>query len=95
MHTRTWHVTINLFEADGSTHAEAVLRTDAGPEVRHKGIAHRNPRDRDVPEIGAELAACRALAGLSHDLLDAAIADVEVNAPAEGEPASAPGWPQV
>lgn len=95
MHTRTWHVTINLFEADGSTHAEAVLRTDTGPEVRHKGVAHRHPRDREVPEIGDELAVCRALAGLSHDLLDAAIADVEANAPSGDEPAPAPSRPQV
>lgn len=86
MHTRTWHVTINLFEEDSSTRAEAVLHTDAGPDVRHAAVARRRPGDRDVPEIGAELAVCRALAGLSHDLLDAAIADVAENDPAGGVP---------
>jgi hypothetical protein len=87
MHTRTWHVTINLYEQDGgSTRAEAVLRTDAGPDLRHVAVARRRPGDRDVPEIGSELAACRALAGLSHDLLDAAIVDVEANDPTGGVP---------
>ena len=86
MHTRTWHVTINLFEEEALTRADAVLHTDAGPDVRHSALARRHPADRDVPEIGDELAACRALAGLAHDLLDAAIADVAVNDPRGGTP---------
>lgn len=86
MHTRTWHVTINLFEHDTTTRAEAVLHTDAGPDRRHEAEARRRPSDRDVPEIGDELAASRALAGLAHDLLDAAIADVASNDPTGGEP---------
>lgn len=88
MHTRTWHVTINLSEHDSLTRAEAVLRTDAGPELRHVAVARRHPGDRDVPEIGDELAVCRALAGLAHDLLDATISDVEVNDPSGGTPSS-------
>lgn len=80
MHTRTWHVEVILSEHDdGSTHAEAVLRTDVGTEVRHGGIARRRPRDRDVPEIGDELATGRALSGLAYDLLEAASADVRAN----------------
>ena len=86
MHTRTWHVTVDLSEHDTLTRAVAVLRTDAGPDLRHEAVARRNPGDRDVPEIGAELATCRALAGLVHDLLDAAIADVGTNDPDAGEP---------
>jgi hypothetical protein len=38
-----------------------------------------------VPEIGDELATCRALAGLAHDLLDATVGDVEDNDPSPGE----------
>lgn len=76
MHTRTWHVEIYLFEDEASTRAEAVLRTDAGTELRHEGVARRNPRDLDVPEIGDELAACRAVTGLAHDLLEATLMDV-------------------
>ena len=81
MHTRTWHVDVHIFEEDRHTRAEAVLRTDAGTEVRHAGTAYRNPTDRDVAEIGDELAASRALNGLAHDLLEATIADVFVNDP--------------
>jgi hypothetical protein len=79
-------VDIYLFEHDDHTRADAVLRTDAGTELRHDGVARRHPRDRDVPEIGDELATCRALSGLAHDLLEAAIADVAANDPAVGQP---------
>jgi len=81
MHTRTWHVDVLLFEEEGRTRAEAVLRTDAGTELRHVGTAHLNPSDNEVPEIGDELAACRALSGLSHDLLEASVADIKQNDP--------------
>lgn len=95
MHTRTWNVSIHLSEQEGHTHAEAVLRTDVGPDLRHTATARRHPRDRDVPEIGDELAASRALAGLAHSLLDAAIADVAANstpgAPGDDEPAASAG----
>lgn len=84
MHTRTWHMHIDLFEQDTNTRAEVVLRTDRGTELRHVGIARRHPGDRDVPEIGDELAACRALSGLVHELLDATIADIQQNDPAGG-----------
>lgn len=87
MHTRTWHVDIHLSEHDGSTHAEAVLRTDAGTELRHVGRARKHPSDRDVPEIGDELATCRALSGLAHDLLEATAADVRGNSAATGDAA--------
>jgi hypothetical protein len=86
MHTRTWHVTLHLFEEDQHTRAEAVLRTDAGTEIRHEGSANRHPRDRDVPEIGDELAASRALNGLAHDLLEATVADVWANDPSGDRP---------
>jgi hypothetical protein len=87
MHTRTWHVDVNLFEQeDGRTRAEARLRTDAGTELHHEGLARRSPGDRDVPEIGAELATCRALSGLAQDLLEATIADVRANVPDAREP---------
>jgi hypothetical protein len=40
------------------------------------GRARLNPDDRDVPEIGDELAAARALSDLGHRLLLAAAADI-------------------
>ena len=79
MHTRTWKVTIQLSEDGQRTRAVAVLQTDAGPDLRHEALAMRNPDDRDVPEIGDELAVSRALSGLSQDLLEAAVADVAQN----------------
>lgn len=86
MHTRNWHIEVVMFEQADKTHAEAILRTDVGTEIRHKGTAHRRPGDRDVPEIGDELAVCRALTGLAHDLLEATILDVEANDPGPGRP---------
>lgn len=86
MHTRTWHVDVYLYEDGGRTHADAVLTTDAGTELRHDGVARRRPTDREVPEIGDELATCRALFGLAQDLLEASVADVAANDPAGDEP---------
>jgi hypothetical protein len=79
MHTRTWKVTILLSEDDTHTRAVAVLHTDAGTDLTHEGVARRSPGDPQVPEIGDELATCRALAGLAQDLLEATVADVEQN----------------
>ena len=79
METKTWKLELFIYEDGHRTRADAVLRTDAGTEVRHEGWARRNPADPDVPQIGEELAASRALAGIAHDLLEAAVADVEQN----------------
>ncbi len=79
MESTRWHIELYLMEDGTTTRAEAVLRTSAGTEVRHAGVARRHPGDRDVPEIGEELAACRALTGLAHDLLESTVADVEGN----------------
>ena len=79
MHTDTWRAEIFVFERDGRTHARAVVHTPAGAVIEHTGDARRNPSDRDVPEIGEELAVCRALSGVAHDLLSATVDDVEQN----------------
>lgn len=79
METTQWHIELYLTEDGRTTRADAVLRTSAGTEARYSGVARRSPEDRDVPEIGEELAACRALTGLAHDLFEAAVADVEDN----------------
>jgi hypothetical protein len=41
------------------------------------GVAHRDPADMDVPEIGDELAAGRALHDLARQLVDIAERDIE------------------
>ena len=79
MHSRTWtvEITIDEHEDEDRTRAVAVLRTEARPQVRGEGTARRAPRDRDVPEIGDELASARALADLAYQLLDVTAADIE------------------
>ena len=79
METKTWRITVHISEDEGRTRAEAVLTTAAGTELRSEGLARRHPADRDVPEIGDELAVCRALNGLAHDLLESTVSDVEQN----------------
>lgn len=79
MESKRWHIELYLFEDGRTTRAEAVLRTSAGTELRHSGVARRHPADREVPEIGDELAVCRALNGLAHDLLESTVSDVEEN----------------
>ena len=73
---KTWHVRIDIGERDGTTHAIARLETGAGTDLRGVGETRLNPRDQDVPEIGDEVAAARALAHLAQTLLDVAAADV-------------------
>jgi hypothetical protein len=41
------------------------------------GAARRNPDDREVTEIGEEIAAARALSDLAHKLLSAAADSIE------------------
>ena len=76
-----WTIDIYLTEhADADqirTHAEARLHTHDATDLRGHGDAHKHPDDADVPEIGDELAAARALSDLAHQLLDAAAEDIE------------------
>lgn len=78
---RRWDVEIYLSEdANGPsavTHAEARLSARAATDLRGHGHARRNPADADVPEIGDELAAARALSDLAHQLLRAAADEVK------------------
>ena len=79
MDTRTWTVDIDITEHDDQrrTRAEARLRTDAARTLLGEGEARRRPSDRDVPEIGDELATARALADLAYKLLDITAGDIE------------------
>lgn len=73
----TWSVTIDIGDHDGHTKAVARLHTRDQRQLTGVGFARLAPSDRDVPEIGAELAAGRALADLSRSLLALATEDVE------------------
>ena len=73
---RSWTVEILLDERDGRTHAEARLHTQDATHLVGRGQTWLNPRDRDVPEIGDEIATARALSELAHVLLEAAADDI-------------------
>ncbi|MEV7130031.1 DUF1876 domain-containing protein [Streptomyces sp. NPDC093260] len=76
-HTGQWKVHLDLFEEDdGTTKAHLVLNTGATALAGH-GTAHCNPSDTNVPEIGDELAAGRAMIDLAHQLMEAAGRDIE------------------
>jgi hypothetical protein len=76
-HVKNWSVDLYLFEQDAATMAHAVLRTDARTKLESRGETHRNPSDVDVPEIGEEVAAARALRRLADRLLGVASDDIE------------------
>ncbi len=75
--TKTWKVEIFIGERDHRTHAEARLMPGDEVTVIGSGDARLNPVDRDVPEIGDELAVARALSDLAHRLMGVAADDIE------------------
>jgi hypothetical protein len=77
MHSKTWHAEVFISEDEDVTHARVLLSGDAQRLVEGVGTARRSPRDRNVPEIGDELATSRALSDLAHRLLDLAARDIE------------------
>jgi hypothetical protein len=75
---KRWSVDIYIDEnGDGHTYAEARLHTGADTMLVGVGRARLNPADRDIPEIGDELATARALNDLGGRLLLAAAGDIE------------------
>jgi Domain of unknown function (DUF1876) len=71
-----WPVEISLREDEVKTLAEAQL-TGGGAGLIGHGLARRNPEDREVAQIGEEIAAARALSDLAHLLLSDAAAKIE------------------
>lgn len=72
----TWWVEILMNEVEGDTRALAHLHGAREHVLTGTGMARLNPHDRDVPEIGAELAAARALLQLAEQLLRTAATDI-------------------
>jgi len=73
---RVWTVEVIFTEDDDRTRADA--RLNAGGRVLNGwGRARRNPADPDVPAIGEELAAARALSDLANELVHEAARAVE------------------
>lgn len=79
-----WQVQVALVETSGSTTAEAVLVAGAPEPLRAVGHARKDPGDEEVPVIGDEIAAGRALRRLADRLLAGAEADIEAST---GDPA--------
>lgn len=74
--SRVWTIELVIDENADVTEAKALLRVN-DRELGGWGRARRAPKDPDRPQIGEELAAARALSDLSHQLVDAAAAEIE------------------
>ncbi|MER7154999.1 DUF1876 domain-containing protein [Streptomyces lydicus] len=82
--TGEWSVRLYLFEEDRTTKARMVLDTGTASLTGH-GSAQCRPEDVDVPEIGDELAASRAMSDLAAQLMKTAYDDLDgVRASAHG-----------
>ena len=79
---REWTVEILFTEDEDRTRADARLR-GPGIDLHGWGRAKRNPIDTDMPMVGEELAAARALSDLSHMLVHRAAETIEL---VEGHP---------
>ncbi|GGW49363.1 hypothetical protein GCM10010503_27760 [Streptomyces lucensis JCM 4490] len=87
---KEWRLNLYLSEHDPETTARIVL--DTGDNIlESRAEAHRSPQDREVPEIGDELAAGRALVAMGHLLMRAAQGDIKAMGVPE-EPAPAGLW---
>ena len=75
--TDEWSVSLSIAETDGQTRAEARLVMPEGDQLAGHGQARRNPADREVARIGAQLAAARALSDLAGQLVHAAATAIE------------------
>ncbi|MCH0562333.1 MULTISPECIES: dsRBD fold-containing protein [unclassified Streptomyces] len=92
-HASEWKARLHLFEDEhGTTQAHVVLDTGTTAVTGH-GTAHRNPADRDVPDIGEELAAGRAMRDLAEKLLNAAERDIEHEGSPRPDTHEVAGWP--
>ena len=76
MATPVWRLEIAFTTDDRATRADVML--DVGGRHHHGwGRAKLDPADEDVPLIGEEIAAARALIRLARQLLGAAESDIE------------------
>jgi hypothetical protein len=75
--TKHWTIDIYIDEHENRTRATARLHNRDETGLVGVGLARLNPTDGNVPEIGDELATARALSDLAHQLLHAAVTDIE------------------
>ncbi|MFF8606936.1 DUF1876 domain-containing protein [Streptomyces sp. NPDC015346] len=95
--TRTleWKVGLELVEEDGRTKAVAHLDTGTST-LTGRGSARCNPADVDVPVIGDELAAGRAMKDLAAQLMREANREMEAVGAGTVPQHTGPGygWPE-
>ncbi len=72
-----WPVRLSIEEVDGQTGAEVRLVMPGGHQLVGHGLARRNPADREVARIGAQVATARAFSDLAGRLLQVAAAGIE------------------
>lgn len=72
---KAWTVEVPIDEHPKRTRAKAKLQ-ERGHELTGIGIARLNPADRNVAEIGGELAVARALSNLADQLFAAVASDI-------------------
>ncbi|MFF0425308.1 DUF1876 domain-containing protein [Streptomyces sp. NPDC004520] len=93
--TLEWTVGVELTEDSGRTKAEARLNTGTSTITGH-GSARCNPADVDVPAIGDELAASRAMKDLAGKLMREANREMEAVGAGTVPQHTGPGygWPE-
>ncbi|MBD0708780.1 MULTISPECIES: DUF1876 domain-containing protein [unclassified Streptomyces] len=93
--TQEWTVGVELVEDGGRTKAEARLRTGTSTLTGH-GSARRNPEDVDVPAIGDDLAASRAMKDLAGKLMRVANREMDAAGAGTVPQRTGPGygWPE-
>lgn len=74
--SKDWTVEITIGEHEGRTRAKARLRWRDQESVG-VGLSRLDPTDRDVAEIGDELAVARALSDLARRLMAVTAHDIE------------------
>jgi hypothetical protein len=72
-----WQIQIEFDEDDSHTHATATASVRGDRALTGRGDAYRNPKDANVPVVGEEIAAARALIELTTQLLQAAADQIE------------------
>ncbi|GAA0453282.1 DUF1876 domain-containing protein [Streptomyces stramineus] len=70
-------VELEFREAGPLTQAAARLRMRDGTQLTAHGVTNRNPDDPGQQRVGEEVAAARALHGLTEQLLEKAGLDIE------------------
>jgi hypothetical protein len=75
VNAKEWIVTLFIDEGPDRTVARAVMSDDGRMSAVGRGVARRNPADRQVAEIGDELAVSRALEDLAQRIHDMASHD--------------------